>query len=135
MLMSECRINLIFCKKRDFQTPDCNTGGADLGIKTLLSMEIFFNLLGFFEKTIPKHLPEFWSPFLKNSKYSLKIFLDTTLIHSVRIPHPLKIERHSWTIPTFFENKNRPPSKILATPLVHHTTKIIWIYLQLHAFI
>jgi len=43
--------------------------GGDLGVKTLPSTEIFFNLLGFFEKKIPKHLPKFWRPYRYISKH------------------------------------------------------------------
>lgn len=38
---------------------------ADLGFKTLSSMESFFNLLGFLEKKIPKDPPKFFRPYKK----------------------------------------------------------------------
>jgi len=40
----------------------------DLSVKTSTSMKVFFNLLEFFEKKIPKHHPKFCRPYKKNLK-------------------------------------------------------------------
>jgi len=43
--------------------------GRDFGVKTSPSTEIFFNLLGLFEKKIPKH-PKFCRPYKKFLKHN-----------------------------------------------------------------